>query len=299
MSPLFSVVIPTHNRAPLLRRTLEAFLRQEGPTFELIVVDDGSVDATAALLESFRDPRLRVVRQPNRGLALARNAGAARAAGDFVLFSDDDMVPEPGFLQAHLELHRRYPSAAVVSRSYIPESLGQAPFTRFWRAQTEAGVRGKGDGALLGWGGFWFASLSLPRVLLPPEPFACFQEYGWEEHELGWRLWQKGVRPRLALHARVAHEDRVSLEAALAKRRSMGRMAWQFYRLHPHPLVALWTGVHPLFRAYKRWTYPWARAERLLEDRSWEQGEGAFRGYRFLLEAAYARGLLEGLVSLR
>jgi hypothetical protein len=80
----------------------------------------------------------------------------------------------------------------------------------------------------------------------------------------------------------------------MAKVRSMGRMAWQFYRLHPYPLVAFWTGVHPLFRAYKRWAYPWARVEQLLRERHWEDGAGAFGVYRFLLEAAYTQGLLEG-----
>ncbi|MCS7195019.1 MAG: glycosyltransferase [Meiothermus sp.] len=292
MATTFSIVIPTQNRAGLLARVVRAFLEQEGVSFELIVVDDGSTDATPEALEALKDPRLLVLRQPNRGLAQARNAGLARARGAYVLFNDDDVVPEEGFLQAHLELHRRYPAAAAVSRLYLPESLGQHPFVRYWRARMEGGVRGRPDGAPLGWGGFWFASLSLPRALA--EAFAPFAGYGWEEHELGWRLWRKGVRPRLARKARAAHEDRLGLEAALAKQESMGRMAWRFYRLHPHPLVALWTGVHPLSRAYKRLAYPWARAEQLLRERAWEEAPGASGRYRFLLEAAYTRGLLEG-----
>ncbi|RIH87414.1 Chondroitin synthase [Meiothermus luteus] len=292
MEPELSVVIPTRNRAEQVVRTVGAFLAQTGVDFEVIVVDDGSEDGTSKRLGALRDPRLEVVCQPRGGLAAARNAGLARARGRYVLFNDDDMVPEPGFLQAHLGLHRRYPHAAAVSRTYVPEGFAQEAFACFWRAKTEAGVRGRVDGAVLGWGGFWFASRSLSRVLA--ETFAPFAGYGWEEHELGWRLWRKGVRPRLALGARAAHEDRPSLEVALAKQRSMGRMAWEFYRLHPHPLVALWTGVHPTSRLYKRLAYPWAKAEQLLQDRRWEEGPGAFRGYRFLLEAAYTRGLLEG-----
>lgn len=295
MEPTFSVVIPTYNRAPLLARTVRAFLAQEGVALELIVVDDGSSDATPEVLAGFRDPRLRVLRQPNAGLAAARNAGLLQARGQYVLFNDDDIVPEAGFLQAHLALHRRYPSAAAVSRTYIPDEVGQDPFVRFWRARAESGVRGRADGAPLGWGGFWFASLSLPLGVA--EAFVPFRGYGWEEHELGWRLWRKGVRPRLALGARAAHEDRVSLEVMVAKSRSLGRMAWRFYRLHPHPLVAFWTGIHPLSRAYKRWAYPWARAERLLRVRDWEEGAGAFACYRFVLEAAYTQGLLEGATA--
>ncbi len=289
-----SVVIPTHNRAALLARTVRAFLAQEGVRFEVIVVDDGSSDSTPARLCQIDDVRLRVVRQENLGLAVARNMGFALAQGQYVLFNDDDIIPEVGFLQAHLALHRRYPGAAVVSRTHIPDGVGQDPFIRFWRERTERGVRGKSDGAALGWGGYWFASLSLPRALLSAEPFTQFKGYGWEEHELGLRLWKQGVRPRLALSARAAHEDRVCLEGMLTKFRSMGRLAWQFYCLHPSVQVAFWTGVHPLSRAYKRWAYPWARAESFLKQRDWEQGAGAFGIYRFLLEAAYTQGLVEG-----
>ncbi|GIW33564.1 glycosyltransferase family 2 protein [Meiothermus sp.] len=288
----FSVVIPTHNRVELVIRTVAAFLAQQGVDFEVIVVDDGSTDETPQVLGALRDPRLRVLRQPNAGLAAARNAGLARARAQYVLFNDDDVVPEKGFLRAHLELHQRYPRSAAVSRTYVPEALGQDPFTRFWRERAESGVRGRANGSPLGWGGFWFASLSLPCGLA--EPFAAFGGYGWEEHELGLRLWRKGLWPRLALGARAAHEDRVNLETMMKKARSMGRMAWQFYRMHPSPQVALWTGANPASLTLKRRLYPWDRALRLLEKRGWEQGAGAFRRYRFLLEAAYTQGLLEG-----
>ncbi len=290
-----SVVIPTHNRAGLVCQVVRAFLAQEGVRFELIVVDDGSTDDTPDRVARIADARLRVLRQPNRGLAAARNAGFAQAQGRYVLFNDDDILPQPGFLAAHLAFLRRYPKSAGVSYTHIPSAVVQEGFARFWQARVEAGVRGRGDGALLGPGGFWFASLSLARTLLPNPPFAEFSGYGWEEHELGWRLWRQGVRPRLVRGAQAAHLDRVNLEAMLAKYQSMGRMAWRFYRLHPSLPVALWTGVHPLALAYKRWAYPWSKAERLLAERSWERSRSANHHYRFLLEAAYTRGLLEGL----
>ncbi|WP_299426243.1 glycosyltransferase family 2 protein [uncultured Meiothermus sp.] len=290
----FSVVIPTHNRAELVARTVAAFLAQGDADFELIVVDDGSTDNTTRRLQQVNDGRLHLVQQENRGLAAARNAGFALARRQYVLFNDDDIIPEPGFLGAHLELHRRFAHIAVVSRTQIPDSLGQDPFTRFWRARAENGVRGKSDAAALDRGGYWFASLSVERAHLPADPFASFPAYGWEEHELGLRLWKQGIRPRLATRARAAHEDRVNLEGMLTKFRSMGRMAWQFYRMHPSLEVALWTGANPISLIFKRWTYPWPRAEKILQERNWEQGEGAESAYRFLLEAAYTQGLLEG-----
>lgn len=298
MEPVFSIVIPTHNRAELVRRTLQAFLAQEGPAFEVIVVDDGSTDATPQVLQAIGGTRVRVVRQPNQGLAAARNAGFALAQGRYVLFNDDDVIPEPHFLLAHRRMHQQFDRCAAVSRTHIPDALGQRPFVRFWRERAEGGVRGKPNAAPLGRGGFWFASLSLPRAELPPQPFAAFKGYGWEEHELGLRLWRRGIRPRLAAEARAAHEDRVSLEATTAKVRSMGRMAWEFLRQHPGWDVALWTGANPLAMTYQRLAYPWPRAERLLRDLSWESGPGAFRNYRFVLSAAYVRGLLEGRAAL-
>jgi hypothetical protein len=92
----------------------------------------------------------------------------------------------------------------------------------------------------------------------------------------------------------AAHEDRVSLGGMLTKFRSMGRTAWQFYRRHPSLNVALWTGTHPVLLVLKRRAYPWAKAEQLLGQRDWEDGAKAFSNYRFLLEAAYTQGLLEG-----
>lgn len=290
----FSIVIPTHNRAELVARTVLAFLAQEGVNFELIVVDDGSTDDTARRLQQIKDRRLCLVQQMNRGLAAARNAGFAQSKREYVLFNDDDIIPEPGFLRAHLELHSQYVNIAAVSRTQIPDSLGKDPFTCFWRERAENGVRGKADGAALGYGGYWFASLSVQRAHLPAVPFAGFAAYGWEEHELGLRLWARGIRPRLATKARAAHEDRVSLEGILAKFRSMGRMAWQFYKMNPSLRVALWAGTNPFSLHFKRWAYPWPMAEKMLQDRSWEQGQRAESVYRFLLEAAYTQGLLEG-----
>lgn len=294
MEPTFSIVIPTFNRWGLAERTVRAFLEQSGPDFEIIMVDDGSTDGTFALLERVADSRVCLHRQENRGLAAARNAGFTLAKGQYVLFNDDDVVPEPGFLTAHLELHRQLPGVAVVSRTYVPDELGDAPFTGYWRARAEGGVRGKPNAAVLGKGGYWFASLSVARKSLPQPPFSAFRAYGWEEHELGLRLWARGIPPRLAVRARAAHLDAVTLDAMVAKLGSMGQMAWAFYRLRPSLEVAFWTGANPLSLAYKRRFYPWAKAQKLLEDRAWEGTSAAFGNYSFVLEAAYTRGLLEG-----
>ena len=96
-----SVVIPTYNRAHLVAHTINSALAQTHPAVEVIVVDDGSTDATPETLLQFGQ-RIRVVRQENRGVAAARNRGAAEARGDFVLFLDSDDVLAPSCVEKQL-----------------------------------------------------------------------------------------------------------------------------------------------------------------------------------------------------
>ena len=72
-----SVVLPTYDRAHTLRASLDSLLEQSGVELEVIVVDDGSRDDTAAVLARVHDPRLRVLRTEHAGVAAARNAGIA------------------------------------------------------------------------------------------------------------------------------------------------------------------------------------------------------------------------------
>ena len=95
--PLVSVVIPVHNRGNLLRRAVASVQSQIVDEWELIVVDDGSDEELAPLLETFADPRISYVRlDENRGAPVARNIGARHARGSFLTFldSDDEMLPE-------------------------------------------------------------------------------------------------------------------------------------------------------------------------------------------------------------
>lgn len=88
-SPLVSVVIPTYNRAELVQEAVDSVLAQSYRPLELIVVDDGSTDATAAALA--RRPALRTLRQEHTGMpGQVRNAGARLARGDYLAFLDSD-----------------------------------------------------------------------------------------------------------------------------------------------------------------------------------------------------------------
>ena len=94
-----SVVIPCYNAERYVAATLESVLAQAGAELEVIVVDDGSKDGSAALVE--RDfPQVRVIRRANAGVAAARNAGIEAARGDWVAFCDADDIWLPGKLAA-------------------------------------------------------------------------------------------------------------------------------------------------------------------------------------------------------
>src|SRR5690606_5147714 len=93
---VLSVVVPIYNVAPYLGECLSSIANQYYRDLEVIMVDDGSSDDSAAIAEKFADadPRFRLIRQPNRGLGAARNTGVSHATGDYLMFVDsDDVIP--------------------------------------------------------------------------------------------------------------------------------------------------------------------------------------------------------------
>jgi glycosyltransferase involved in cell wall biosynthesis len=108
-----TVIIPTYNRADILAKTLEAYAAQLGEhrICEILVVDDGSTDHTRSAVEKASEScrRIRYLRQSNLGLAAARNHGIREAAGDVLLFGDDDIIPSPRLAAEHVAWQDRYP----------------------------------------------------------------------------------------------------------------------------------------------------------------------------------------------
>lgn len=101
MTPRFSVVIPAFNAAATLARAIESVRAQSWSAHEIIVVDDGSTDATAEIAAGFDGVRL--IRQKNSGVSVARNAGAAAASGDWLAFLDADDWYAPDRIKLHAE----------------------------------------------------------------------------------------------------------------------------------------------------------------------------------------------------
>ncbi len=90
--PLISVIIPTYNRASLIKRSAESVLNQTYTNLELIIVDDGSTDNTKEVIDSINDERVIYVKQENKGCCAARNNGINLARGKYIAFQDSDDV---------------------------------------------------------------------------------------------------------------------------------------------------------------------------------------------------------------
>ncbi|MEM1165367.1 MAG: glycosyltransferase family 2 protein [Planctomycetota bacterium] len=122
--PLFSVCIPVYNRADLVARTIDSVLAQTLSTYEIVAVNDGSKDTSLDVLRTY-EPRIRVIDQPNKGLAGARNTAAAHAVGRYLVFLDSDDLFFPWSLRTLADAiaasrHDINTDPAMVSGYFMP-----------------------------------------------------------------------------------------------------------------------------------------------------------------------------------
>jgi glycosyltransferase involved in cell wall biosynthesis len=111
---LVSVVIPLFNRKDTILRAVQSALDQSHGNIEVVVVDDGSTDDPASVLDSAADPRIRYVRQPNSGACAARNHGIDVARGEYVAFLDSDDAFLPDHLSTSIAALRTAPKSTIV-----------------------------------------------------------------------------------------------------------------------------------------------------------------------------------------
>lgn len=281
-----SVIIPVHNRRDKLARCLSSLASQHPgtPGFEVVVVDDGSTDGTAEVVEAARGGRgaghsaswvdLVLKRQiPRRGPAAARNAGITVSRGDVIIFLDSDMMACPSFVSAHVDAHgdgpgRRPDGSGWVVRGpvvSVPESwdiertLSARPAPRLGDLSTAFFATGN-------------ASVTRDHLLAAGMFDEEFTEYGWEDLELGKRLRSLGLARKWARGAVSYHlkhvtclPDRNTLCAIRRTESERGRMAALYLRKHPCLRVRLATMAHPLFFAL----------DRLLAPAHWPDGDDA------------------------
>lgn len=119
MRLMISIVIPLYNKVNTIARALDTVLAQTYQDFEVVVVDDGSTDGGAAIVDQYADPRIRLIRQENAGVSAARNKGIAEARGEYVAFLDADDEWMPEFLEEIVALQQEFPKCRVQATAYL------------------------------------------------------------------------------------------------------------------------------------------------------------------------------------
>lgn len=237
----FSVVIPTYNRQPILAKCLRALEHQELSEkhhYEVIVVDDGSTDATVPWLKEAKFPHVRVLCQDHQGPAAARNLGVEQAAGDTIVFIDSDLVVTQVFLQSHADALAQGAHQLGGNNLF---TYGRVINTCNFDNPTAEPYK------LTDFSAAYFATgnVAISRIWLEKAGLfdTRFQLYGWEDLELGVRLKQLGLKLIKApaavgyhWHPPFALEQVPSL---IDKEIQRGRMGVVFYQKHPTSYVRM------------------------------------------------------------
>jgi glycosyltransferase involved in cell wall biosynthesis len=301
-----SVILPCFNAGATLPRALERLFAQDLPagTFEIVVVDDGSTDGTAGVAHAARGPvPVRVVSQPNRGLAAARNAGAATAGGEVLLFLDPDVWAERALVAAHL---RHYPNRkgllAVQGRTSADPATLSTPFMRASHLMPDLTIRRREDLAPFHVAGRNF-SVSRQGFTAAGGFDEGFAGYGWEDIEFALRFKRRGGRIILEPEARGLHHHHLSVEQAARRQYHAGRGAVYFWRRHGR---ATWLGLqlelHPAVLPLKRLVYRTGAVGAFVRRlRPWAEGGNHLwlcnECYNYLLWEAYYAGVFEALAA--
>lgn len=227
-----SVIVPTYNRPDRLARCIAALARQEAPAggFEIVVVDDGSREPVQ--VEPALSEQVTVVRQANAGPAAARNAGAARARGRLLAFTDDDCAPDQGWVQALARAARSHPRHLLAGRTI--NALPDNPYA------TASQV-------LMDYLGVYFGPTSgrVPLVAsnnmaVPAEAFRAlggfdrgFPLAAGEDRDFCARWYEAGKATAAVPEAVVYHAHRMNLTQFWRQHRNYGYGAYRYHHLRP------------------------------------------------------------------
>ena len=232
----FSIIIPTYNRLPILEKCLRALESQtyEQPItqYEVIVVDDGSTDNTIPWLEAngTEFPHLQLLTQSHQGPAAARNLGVEAAQGNFIIFIDSDLVVTDNFLQAHANNLVKYGKNSNPIFTYgrvINTCNFDCPTSEPYKlTDFSAAFFATGNVAIAR---HWL----IEAGLFDPD----FQQYGWEDLELGIRLKKLGLKLIKSPEAVGYHwHPPFSLDQLpkmIEREIQRGKMGVLFYQKHP------------------------------------------------------------------
>ena len=252
--PLVSVVIPTYNREPVLRQTLERLGNQSLPAsqIEVCVVDDGSTDATIRLSQAGFSLALRLLRRNRQGATAARNAGAGESRGEVLIFLDDDIWPERTAVETLARACLENERTIMLGTLLTPEVNRGSVFARLNAPSPFAARAATQDHDLT-------ATECLTGFLAVRR--ADFLELGqfqdpsggwpnWDDVDFGYRAIQAGFRLRRSAQARAEHWDYSLADLATTCRRweRAARSAVRLLRKYPalRPALPMFADKSPI-----------------------------------------------------
>jgi glycosyltransferase involved in cell wall biosynthesis len=235
----FSVVIPTYNRLPILRKCLLALENQQFDSdlvtdYEIVVVDDGSTDETIPWITNEKAylPHVKLHTQNHKGAAAARNLGVEKAQGDWIIFIDSDLVVTSSFLQAHSQTlnfaqqstksDRIFTYGAVINTCNFDDPTSEpykiTDFSAAYFATGNVAIAKK-----------WLLKAGLFDTM--------FKQYGWEDLELGIRLKKLGLKlikcPQAVGYHWHPPFNIEQIPKLIEQEIQRGKMGVLFYQKHP------------------------------------------------------------------
>lgn len=236
-----SVIIPTFNRQPILRKTIEHICNQSFPNdkYEVIIIDDCSSDGTVKYLENLRLPVKFIVLQNynNLGRAKTRNRGIRIARGKYILMIDDDIWATENLIENHLKIHQEHDKDIAVVGAVLasPEVLKTAINERCNDHHLWCFNEMKKYKNSLPYVFSKTANLSLSKsILLDIGLFnESFIYYGGEDTELGYRLKKNNIELIFAEKAIGYHYHNETVESLIAKELELGKSFVISRKLHP------------------------------------------------------------------
>ena len=295
----FSVVIPTYNRLPMLLKVLDALEAQvDAPSFEVIVINDGSKDETDAVVSQRQGILFRT--QPNGGPGRARNHGVTLARGRYVVFIGDDTVPEARFLAEHARVHREQNENPLVACLGYTGWPGSERVTAFMDYINDFGLQFGykliRHGDVVPFNFFYTSNISIDRELLLAHPFdTSFPSAAWEDIEVAYRLDAKGLKIHYNERAVTRHYHQMNIDSFARRQYTVGKSGAIFFEKHPE--LGHFLGVHELE------TRELADDRRLAHLRRTARLGERFRMlarpqvFETLMREHYLRGLKDGLTA--
>lgn len=235
----FSIVIPTYNRLPILRKSLQALEQQKLDRnlisgYEVIVVDDGSTDGTLSWLgqEKSNLTHVRSLAQNHAGPGSARNLGIEKAQGEWIIFIDSDLVVTPNFLQAHAEVLRQEQQRLNTDKVFTYGAVINT--CNFDNPTSEPYKITDFSAAYFATGNVAIAKKWLKEAGMFDNRF---RQYGWEDLELGVRLKKLGLKlikcPQAVGYHWHPPFNLEQIPQLIEKEIQRGKMGVLFYQKHP------------------------------------------------------------------